>query len=84
MPIVFGPPPSGVIAVLLWLALVYGLLQLVRGTNRGLRRVRRFHAIPCTRCRYFTGETVLKCPVNPKAALTEQAIGCTDFVGEVD
>ncbi|WP_041244680.1 hypothetical protein [Gloeobacter kilaueensis] len=70
--------------VLLWLGIGYLSFSLARSTRRNWRQIRHHHAIPCTRCRYFSGEMVLKCPVNPKAALTDQAVDCPDFMGRVD
>ncbi|MGD1919391.1 MAG: hypothetical protein ACFCAD_11165 [Pleurocapsa sp.] len=40
--------------------------------------VKKMHQIPCTRCRFFTGDYRLKCTVNPHVANTEAAIGCSD------
>ncbi len=70
-------------ACLIWVSLAYLFYRTAIGTRRSIQNIQRHHAIPCTRCRYFTGEMVLKCPVNPKAALTDQAVDCLDFVGEV-
>jgi hypothetical protein len=40
---------------------------------------KRMHQIPCTKCRFFTGDYRLKCTVNPSLANTELAIGCGDY-----
>lgn len=40
---------------------------------------KQMHQIPCTKCRFFTGDYRLKCTVNPSVANTEEAIGCHDF-----
>lgn len=45
----------------------------------GVTRAHQMHQIPCSRCRYFSGDYHLKCPVHPHAALTEAAIHCADF-----
>jgi hypothetical protein len=45
----------------------------------GIATVKRLHQIPCSDCRFFTGSYQLKCPVHPKAALTEEAINCCDY-----
>jgi RNA polymerase subunit RPABC4/transcription elongation factor Spt4 len=37
------------------------------------------HQIPCARCRYFTNDHRLKCPVHPQIANTEGAINCRDY-----
>ena len=39
---------------------------------------KKMHQIPCTECRFFTGDYRLKCTVNPHIANTEEAIGCSD------
>ncbi|MEL6931131.1 MAG: hypothetical protein AAFO95_21300, partial [Cyanobacteria bacterium J06600_6] len=44
-----------------------------------IAQAKRMHQIPCTKCRYFTGDYRLKCTVNPAQANTEEAIGCSDF-----
>jgi hypothetical protein len=45
----------------------------------GVKRLRRLHQVPCSRCAYFTGDYNLKCTVRPCEALTEAAIHCRDF-----
>lgn len=42
-------------------------------------QAKKMHRIPCTKCRFFTGDYRLKCTVNPSTANTEQAIGCYDY-----
>jgi hypothetical protein len=42
-------------------------------------RAKEMHQVPCTKCRFFTGDYRLKCTVNPQIANTEQAIGCNDY-----
>lgn len=44
-----------------------------------IAQAKKMHQIPCTKCRFFTGDYRLKCTVNPSVANTEQAIGCGDF-----
>lgn len=44
-----------------------------------IAQAKRMHQIPCTRCRFFTGDYRLKCTINPSLANTEQAIGCGDY-----
>jgi hypothetical protein len=58
------------------------MMDFLAWANKGIQEIKTLHEIPCSRCRYFTGEYHLKCPVNPYAALTEAAIDCLDFVGE--
>ncbi|MEL6580866.1 MAG: hypothetical protein AAFQ14_14040 [Cyanobacteria bacterium J06621_12] len=42
-------------------------------------QAKKMHQIPCTKCRFFTGDYRLKCTVNPSEANTEKAIGCGDY-----
>ena len=44
-----------------------------------IAQAKRMHQIPCSRCRFFTGDYRLKCTVDPAVANTEQAIGCSDY-----
>lgn len=44
-----------------------------------IAQAKRMHQIPCTKCRFFTGDYRLKCTVNPSVANTEQAIDCSDY-----
>ena len=42
-------------------------------------QTKKMHQIPCTKCRFFTGDYRLKCTVSPSIANTEQAIDCSDY-----
>ena len=42
-------------------------------------QTKKMHSIPCTKCRFFTGDYRLKCTANPSIANTEQAIDCPDY-----
>ena len=44
-----------------------------------IAQAKRMHQIPCTQCRFFTGDYRLKCTINPSVANTEEAIGCRDY-----
>ena len=46
----------------------------------GVRHLQRLHQIPCSKCVYFTGDYRLKCTVQPIVAMSEEAIGCGDFL----
>jgi hypothetical protein len=41
--------------------------------------IKRFQKVPCRNCQYFTNNPYLKCAVNPGAALTEEALKCSDY-----
>ncbi len=44
-----------------------------------ITQAKKMHQIPCSKCRFFTGDYRLKCTVNPSVANTEQAIDCGDY-----
>ncbi|PSR17939.1 hypothetical protein C8255_10010 [filamentous cyanobacterium CCP3] len=65
-------------------ALAWGLVgmtvwNLITAVRDGVNRATVMHKIPCADCRYFTGDHRLKCPIHPKAALSESAIDCVDY-----
>jgi len=55
-------------------------LRLVVVIKKAIEHLQRLHQIPCDKCAYFTGDYRLKCTVNPVAAMSENAIGCRDFM----
>lgn len=65
--------------VFAWSLVALGLWQVIVATRDGVQRARIMHRIPCSDCSFFTNQAVLKCPLHPTQALSEEAIGCTDF-----
>lgn len=65
--------------VLAWGLVAITLWQLLAVTRDGVQRAKVMHQIPCAQCRYFTNSHFLKCPLHPKVALSEAAIGCNDY-----
>lgn len=53
--------------------------SLISFTLDAIAQAKRMHQIPCTKCRFFTGDYRLKCTVNPEIANTEEAIECNDY-----
>jgi hypothetical protein len=53
--------------------------NLVAATRDSVQRAKVMHQIPCADCRYFTNNHLLKCPLHPKIALSEDAINCGDY-----
>ncbi|MBE9143718.1 hypothetical protein [Planktothrix mougeotii] len=65
--------------VLAWgfvILIVWSIGAAMRDT---VRRAKQMHQIPCANCIFFTGNYYLKCPVQPKIALSEAAINCPDY-----
>lgn len=65
--------------VVAWATLAFGAWSVWAAMRDGVRRAKQMHQIPCSDCRYFSGNYLLKCPLHPKEALSEAAIGCRDF-----
>ena len=65
--------------VLAWATLGFGAWSVWAALRDGVRRAQRMHQIPCSQCQYFSGNYLLKCPIHPREALSEAAIGCRDF-----
>lgn len=63
----------------IWLITVCFCLSVCFAVQDGVARLKRLHQVPCSGCAYFTGEYRLKCAVHPRRALSELAIGCTDY-----
>jgi hypothetical protein len=53
--------------------------SLISSILDAIAQAKRMHQIPCTNCRFFTGDYRLKCTINPLIANTEQAIDCGDY-----
>ncbi len=65
--------------VMAWVTVGSVLWSLFAMLRDGFKRAQTMHQIPCSQCRYFSGNYLLKCPVHPQQALSEAAIGCPDF-----
>ena len=66
-----------------WILIFSGLLwRLITISQQAINHLQRLHQIPCNKCAYFTGDYRLKCTVNPFDAMSEQAIGCRDFLDD--
>ena len=53
--------------------------SLISFARDAIVQAKKMHQIPCTKCRFFTGDYRLKCTINPSLANTESAIDCGDF-----
>lgn len=69
--------PCGMIAA--WGLVGLGLWSVWAAARDALHRAQQMHQVPCATCLYFSGDYHLKCPVHPHQALSEAAIGCSDF-----
>ncbi|MEL6385444.1 MAG: hypothetical protein AAFQ89_23865 [Cyanobacteria bacterium J06626_18] len=65
--------------VMAWAIVAIAVWSIWSAIRDSVKRAQRMHQIPCSQCRYFSGNYLLKCPVHPGNALTEEAIGCSDF-----
>ncbi len=65
--------------VVAWGLIILTLWNLFAATRDSVKRARVMHQIPCSECQYFTNNHLLKCPLHPKIALSEEAINCRDY-----
>jgi hypothetical protein len=79
--VVYGIKPflSPICAVFAWLFVFLLTWNAIATLVRGFARVKQLHQIPCSHCKFFSGEYRLKCTVRPSAALSEEAINCIDY-----
>jgi hypothetical protein len=73
------PVLSPLCFVVAWLLILGAFWSVGSALRDGIAKAKRMHQIPCANCRFFTNRYQLKCPVHPSIALSEEAIGCTDF-----
>ncbi|HIK29075.1 MAG: hypothetical protein N3E45_04555 [Oscillatoriaceae bacterium SKW80] len=62
-----------------WIFILAVSWSIYRAIATTIASAKRMHQIPCSHCVFFTNDYRLKCPVQPKIALTEEAIGCLDY-----
>ncbi|MBD2325410.1 hypothetical protein [Alkalinema sp. FACHB-956] len=72
---------TGLCFTIAWGLVGFLVVSLTRSLRQGYKSVKRLHQIPCSTCRYFTGDYNLKCTIHPVIALSESAIGCRDYHG---
>ncbi|XFA73688.1 hypothetical protein RYO59_001937 [Thermosynechococcaceae cyanobacterium Okahandja] len=65
-----------------WVLLALLAWNLWRFLHDSWEIARRMHQIPCSQCRFFSGDYRLKCSLHPDWAATEAAIHCPDYGGE--
>lgn len=62
-----------------WTIVLLAISSVWRAIAATSARAKQMHQIPCSDCVFFTNDYRLKCPVNPKGAMTETAIDCPDY-----
>lgn len=68
--------------VMAWLIVLFTVGSIWGAIASTVTKAKQMHQIPCAGCQFFTNDYRLKCPVQPKSALTEEAIGCRDYLGK--
>ncbi|NJO40986.1 MAG: hypothetical protein HC769_16730 [Cyanobacteria bacterium CRU_2_1] len=62
-----------------WVLVLMLFWSMWAAVREGVANAKQMHQVPCANCRFFTGNYHLKCPVHPKKALSDAAIGCSDY-----
>lgn len=70
-------PP--IFAILIGSGLISLAWSIVKTVQQGIDHLKKLHQVPCDRCAFHTGSHLLKCPVHPSKAFTEESIGCLDY-----
>jgi hypothetical protein len=65
--------------IVAWGFIFLGIWSLISAMRRGFATAKRMHEIPCANCQFFTENYLLKCPVHPSTALSEDAVNCPDY-----
>jgi len=76
---VLQPVLAPICCLVAWTLVFLVSWDLWTATKSGVKAVKQLHQIPCANCQFFTGNYYLKCTVHPSRALSEEAIGCTDY-----
>jgi hypothetical protein len=66
-------------AAFAWISTFLLAWHAIASLIQGIARVKRLHQIPCSHCKFFSGEYHLKCTIRPSTALSEDAINCMDY-----
>jgi hypothetical protein len=66
------------------LILVLVSWRFIKISQKAFNHLQRLHQVPCSNCVFFTGDYRLKCTVKPLIAMSEDAIGCRDFIVKSD
>jgi hypothetical protein len=62
-----------------WAIVFLGIASIWGAICATTASAKQMHQIPCSGCVFFTNDYRLKCPVNPKGAMSEEAINCPDY-----
>jgi hypothetical protein len=65
--------------IIAWIIIIYSLGSSGLAAKNRRASIKRWHQIPCSTCKFFSGNYQLICAVQPKIALTEEAINCCDY-----
>ena len=55
------------------------LSKSYRAARNQITTLKRLNQVPCSNCRFYTGNHYLLCTVHPSTALKEEAINCPDY-----
>lgn len=70
---------SPIYFVMGWVLLTVMLSAILKVARTEVVGLETLHQVPCRNCRFFSGNSYLKCAVQPCIALTEKANNCSDY-----
>jgi len=65
---------------LIFLAVIASIYACIEVRKQHSSRLQPHHKVLCPRCHYFNGNPYLRCSLHPDTVMTEQAVGCADYV----
>ena len=85
------PPGDGIVFLVpvgfmvLWSIAAIFFLGLPKVVGQQESRLHyRLHQLPCYRCRFFSHNPYLKCPVRPTTVMTKDALDCSDYAPQAE
>lgn len=76
--VVFLAPICFIIVGAFFWVIIANTLKITQNKN-GILNLNHLQQYPCRNCRFFNDNNYIKCAVHPSAALTKQALNCSDY-----
>lgn len=70
------------IGFLFFLALMIALIKwcdIRKSSEESFSKIRINYKTPCSKCRYFSNNSYIKCAVQPEKVMTKEAKDCQDY-----
>ncbi len=65
--------------VAIWAAVVCMISDNWKLNRKQMNQTKQLAQLPCKKCQFFQNNPYIKCAVNPRLALTKEAVDCGDY-----